>query len=447
MRNCVCNWIICWRNNLSVHPCHPTPHRFSSPQRRTEAYGCVPIIGRSTTSPSSPVTQFREPTISLTNFAGPGFFPRLIYEEVTTRFVSPKPIFRRLLFEPVMEVMPFGLANAPSTFKLTMNEVFRSLLDKCAILYLDDILVYSTSREQHLTDLEAVFTLCDQHRLIIKGSKCEFLKEELEFLGHVISTEGVKNYQKKIDTIRNWEPPTNVLGFVNYEVHDANCSGHFGVDKTLKMLQRHYYWPNASHNVQQYVASCPTCQLMKSSHQKPAGLLQLLDPPTKPWTHVSMDFVTRLSADASQNDAVLVVVDRLTKMAHFAPCRTTITAEQTAKLFISTDVRLFEIPKVIVRDRDPRFTSNFWTKMWEQYGTRLHPSTAYHPQTDGQTKRTNHTMEQLIRTTCTDLAQWEDPLPLIEFAYNNAPSSTTAPSGRALPELWFKPHDSHYTVS
>ncbi|GJP56665.1 hypothetical protein CLOM_g15717 [Closterium sp. NIES-68] len=103
-----------------------------------------------------------------------------------------------------------------------MNKVFRSLLDKCVIVYLDDIVVYNTIREQHLKDLEAVFTLYDQHRLIIKGSKCGFLKAEPEFLGHVISTEGVKIDQKRIHTVRNWEPPTNVkqlqcfMGFINY---------------------------------------------------------------------------------------------------------------------------------------------------------------------------------------------------------------------------------------
>ncbi|GJP36450.1 hypothetical protein CLOM_g20957 [Closterium sp. NIES-68] len=167
---------------------------------------------------------------------------------------------------------------------------------------------------------------------------------------------------------------------------------------------------------------------MKSFCQKPVGLLQPLEPPSKLWTHVSMDFVTGLLGDASQNDAVLVVVDRLTKMAHSAPCRTTIIAEQIAKLFISTVICLHGIPKAIVSDCDPQFTFNFWTKMREQYGTRLHLSPTYHPQTNDQTKRTNQTMEQLIRTTCTDPTQWEDSLPLIEFAYNNAPLSTTAQS-------------------
>ncbi|GJP83339.1 hypothetical protein CLOP_g13504 [Closterium sp. NIES-67] len=118
--------------------------------------------------------------------------------------------------------MPFGSINAPSTFQMTMNEVFRSLLDKCIIVYLDDILMYSKTREQHLKDLEAFFTLCDQHRLITKGSKCEFLKEELEFLGHIISTEGVHVDPKKIEAVRTWKTPENVkelqqfLGFANY---------------------------------------------------------------------------------------------------------------------------------------------------------------------------------------------------------------------------------------
>ncbi|GJP56440.1 hypothetical protein CLOM_g15505, partial [Closterium sp. NIES-68] len=142
-----------------------------------------------------------------------------------------------------------------------------------------------------------------------------------------------------------------------------------------------------------------------------------------PQQGVTMDFVTGLPAGPSSNDTILVVIDRLTKMAHFVACKTTITAEQTAELFLRNIVRLNGIPLAIISDRDPRFTSNFWTKTWQQYGTRLHLSTAYHPQSDGQTKRTNQTMEQLIRTTCHRPGPMEDSLSLIEFAYNNAPSA------------------------
>ncbi|CAI7780674.1 unnamed protein product, partial [Closterium sp. NIES-54] len=119
-------------------------------------------------------------------------------------------------------VMPFGLTNAPATFQMTMNEVFRPHLDKCVIIYLDDILVNSRDKQQHLEDLEAVFTILDKHRLLTKISKCEFFQDGLEFLGHVISEAGVEIDPKKLDTVKAWHPPTNItelqsfLGFVNY---------------------------------------------------------------------------------------------------------------------------------------------------------------------------------------------------------------------------------------
>ncbi|CAI7810661.1 unnamed protein product [Closterium sp. NIES-54] len=164
---------------------------------------------------------------------------------------------------------------------------------------------------------------------------------------------------------------------------------------------------------------------MKSTRQRPAGLLQPLEPPEQRWQQVTMDFVTGLPAGPSVNDAVLVVVDRFTKMVHFAPCRTTITAEETVRLFISTVVRLHGIPSAINSDRDPKFTSNFWKEMRAQYSMKLQFLSAYHPQTDGQTERTNQTMEQLIRTNCADPARWETSVAMLELAFNNAPSSMT----------------------
>ncbi|CAI7776062.1 unnamed protein product, partial [Closterium sp. NIES-54] len=119
-------------------------------------------------------------------------------------------------------VMPFGLTNAPATFQMTMNEAFRPLLDKCVIIYLDDILVYSRDKQQHLANLEAVFTTLDKNKLLTKGSKCEFFQDRLEFLGHVISEAGVEIDSKKLDTVKAWNPPANItelqslLGFVNY---------------------------------------------------------------------------------------------------------------------------------------------------------------------------------------------------------------------------------------
>ncbi|CAI7855066.1 unnamed protein product [Closterium sp. NIES-54] len=105
---------------------------------------------------------------------------------------------------------------------MTMNKAFRPLLDKCVIVYLNDILVYSRDKQQHLADLEAVFKILDERRLLTKGSKCEFFQDKLEFLGHVISEAGVEIDPKKLDTVKAWHPPTNItelqsfVGFVNY---------------------------------------------------------------------------------------------------------------------------------------------------------------------------------------------------------------------------------------
>ncbi|CAI7923551.1 unnamed protein product [Closterium sp. NIES-53] len=220
--------------------------------------------------------------------------------------------------------------------------------------------------------------------------------------------------------------PTHIsLTLLLQEAHDGVTSGHFRVEKTRQQLQRCYYWPVMLTDVQRHVASCPTYHLMKSSRKRSAGQLQPIPPPERAWQQVTMDFVTGLPAGASGNDAILVVVDRLTKMAHFAACKKSITAEETVRLFISTVVRLHGIPASIISYRDTKFTSNFWRNLWQQFGMRLQFSSSYHPETDGQTERTNQTMEQLIRATCDDRTTWEQQLPPIEFAYNNSPSATT----------------------
>ncbi|GJP33094.1 hypothetical protein CLOM_g17656 [Closterium sp. NIES-68] len=352
-------------------------------------------------------------------------------------------------------VMPFGLTNAPSTFQLTMNEAFRPLLDKCVIVYLDDILVYSTTREQHLKDLTVfsgvrrfipnmagltspladilkkakfyewggeqqaafeqleiflntlpVLRIADPHRpfklntdtsdLAVGTVLLQDFEEGLQPIAYEHPQLTVKQgaYYLKSGTNQIWVPAYHTLReLLIQEAHDSNFSGHYGIDKTAKLLSRNYYWPDVPKGVQLYVTSCTTCQRMMSSRLRPNGLLQPLEPPSRPWQQVTMDFVTGLPAGPSSNDAILIVVDRLTKMAHFAACKTTITAEQTAKLFLTNMVRLHGFPSAIISDRDPRFTSNFWTKNWQQYDTRLHLSTAYHPQSDGQTERTNQTME------------------------------------------------------
>ena len=210
------------------------------------------------------------------------------------------------------------------------------------------------------------------------------------------------------------------------EAHDTAIAGHLGVSKTYASLQAHYFWPNLFRDVQKFVLSCHTCQTTKPSQQKPAGLLQPLPPPDGPWEQVSLDYIMPLPKTKAGYDGILVFVDAFTKMAHFAPTKTTVTAQETARLFFDNVFRLHGMPLKIVSDRDRRFSGNFWRGLFDLVGTKLGMSTAFHPQTDGQTERTNRILEQMLRAQCNYRQDdWDIHLTAAEFAYNNAVQSST----------------------
>ena len=174
-------------------------------------------------------------------------------------------------------------------------------------------------------------------------------------------------------------------------------------------------------DIAEFVSKCATCQLVKVDHQRPAGLLQPLEVPVWMWESISMDFITGLPTSQRGYDSVWVIVDRLSKVAHFLPVRTDYTTGQYAQLFISEIVRLHGVPLNIVSDRDKIFVSRFWESFQEAMGTELRLSTAYQPQTDGQTERTNQMLEDMLRMCIIDFGGgWEQYLPLVEFAYNNS---------------------------
>lgn len=219
------------------------------------------------------------------------------------------------------------------------------------------------------------------------------------------------------------------------EHHDVPFSAHPGVRRTLQLVAKHYFWPFLARDVQAYVLTCNRCQVNKVQNQKPKGLLQPLPVPTRRWSDISLDLITHLpQVPSTGNDSIFVIVDRLSKMVHFVPTKHTVTATELAHLFIKEIFRLHGVPQTIVSDRDPKFTSEFWTTVFNRLGTKLAMSTAYHPQTDGQTERTNRTLEEMLRHYCGDPAhpshqsQWEDLLPLVEFAYNSTPQTSTSKS-------------------
>jgi hypothetical protein len=206
-----------------------------------------------------------------------------------------------------------------------------------------------------------------------------------------------------------------------HDAHDAEFSGHQGVDRTLNNLSRHYWWPGLRQDVRKYVAECASCQRNKPSNMAKAGLLQPLPIPEAPWRTITMDLITDLPETEKGHDSVVVFVDKLTKMTHIAPCNKTISAEQFAEVYLANVVRLHGFQEIIISDRDPRWTGDFWRQVCKLFQTKLKFSTAFHPETDGQTERMNRTLEETLRHYVSpNHTDWDTHLPMIEFAINNA---------------------------
>ncbi|KAL4564653.1 hypothetical protein LXL04_028721 [Taraxacum kok-saghyz] len=591
----------------------------------------------------------------------------------------PKTAFRTRYGHYEFLVMPFGLTNAPAVFMDLMNRVCRPYLDKFVIVFIDDILIYSRSKEEHGKHLRLILELLRNEKLYAKFSKCEFWIQEVKFLGHVVSREGIHVDPSKIEAIENWKTPktpTEIRQFlglagyyrrfianfsklakpltaltqkgvafdwedkqeesfqklkhmlctapilslpegtedfvvycdasnqglgcvlmqkdkviayasrqlkvneVNYTTHDlelgavvfalkiwrhylygtkstiftdhkslqhifdqkelnmrqrrwiellndyeceiryhpgkANVvadalsrketvkprrvraltmtvqsqlptqirdaqaealkpehmlgetlrgmdkkfearddgtryfmdriwtprhggfrdvvmneahstkySVHLGSDKMYLDLKKLYWWPNMKADIATYVSKCLTCAKVKVEYQKPSGLLQQPKIPEWKWEDIAMDFITKLPRTPGGFDAIWVVVDRLTKSAHFLPIKETDKMEKLTRTYLKEIVRLHGVPISIISDRDSRFTSRFWQTLQRSLGTRLDMSTAYHPQTDGQSERTIQTLEDMLRACVIDFgSSWDTHLPLIEFSYNNSYHTT-----------------------
>ena len=205
------------------------------------------------------------------------------------------------------------------------------------------------------------------------------------------------------------------------ECHDSPSGGHFGVTKTLKAVESKFWWPSWRKDVIHYVTTCNSCQRNKSSNSKPQGLLKPLDIPEHTWESVSMDFITKLPPTPRNHDSILVMVDRLSKMVRLAPCKESITAVETANLFVDSVFKSHGMPSSLITDRDTRFTSHFWEEVCNLVGMERHMSSAFHPQSDGQTERTNRTVEEILRHYISpSMNDWDRWLPAVEFAINSA---------------------------
>nr|GEW39770.1 putative reverse transcriptase domain-containing protein [Tanacetum cinerariifolium] len=490
------------------------------------------------------------------------------YRELNNQWVREEYIlknaFRTRYGHYEFQVMLFGLTNAPDVFMDLMNRVCKPYLDKFVIVFIDYILIYSKSKHEHEEHLKLILELLKKKQLYAKFSKCEFWIPKVQFLGHVIDSQGIHVDPVKIESIKDWASPKTAteirsfLGLADYYKRfiygfskmaksitkltqrkvkfdwgnkqaafqiikqklcsasilalpegsedfvvycDASIKGlgavlmqrkkteainpenlkskdvggmlienskdpakpmkekleprtdgtlclnnrswlscygdlrtlimhesykskyfvHPSFNKMYQDMKLLYWWPNMKADIATYVSKCLTCLRVKAKHQKLSGLLVQPEIPQWKWANMTMDFVTKLQKMHSGNDTIWVVVDQLTKSEHFLPMKETDPMEKLARLYLKEVVTRHGIPVSIICVRDPRFTSNFWKAFQKAMGTRLDMSTAYHPETDGQSERTIQTLEDMLRACVKDYRNgWERHLPLVEFSYNNS---------------------------
>lgn len=222
-------------------------------------------------------------------------------------------------------------------------------------------------------------------------------------------------------------PPGRMLRqLIIAEHHDSGLAGHLGREKTIERLNRLFWWPQLSEHVRDYVETCPSCMMSKPRTGKKPGLLQPMPIPAHAWDHMSMDFVSKLPTAEDGSDGILTCVCMLTKMVRVIETKGEVDAVKTAQLVYKHVWSLFGTPRVIVSDRDPRFTSTFWQTLMRLVKTRLNVSTSFHPETDGQTERMHRLIEEILRHYVNEAqTDWPALLPVVEFAINSSKNRST----------------------
>ncbi|GJR93775.1 putative reverse transcriptase domain-containing protein [Tanacetum coccineum] len=358
----------------------------------------------------------------------------------------PKTTFRMRCRHFEFTVMPFGLTNAPAVFMDLMNCVCRTYLDKLVIVFIDEILIYSKSKDEHEVHLKLILELLKKEKLFGIFSKCEFWLQEGDEQENAFQTmkdmmcdspilalpEGADDFVVYCDVsnqgfgcvlmqrnkIRYHPGKANVVADAlsrkermkprraramsltihsnikarileaqseASKAHTTKYSVHPGAEKMYYDLRDLYWWPRMKKDIALY-------------------------------ENITLDFITKLPRTSSKNDTIWVIVDRLTKFAHFLAIREDYKMEKVAKLYINEIVVRHGVPVSIISDCDSHFTSRFWQSLQKALGTQLDLSTAYHPQTDGQSECTIQTLEDMLRACAIDFGgNWDTRLPLVEF--------------------------------
>ena len=259
-----------------------------------------------------------------------------------------------------------------------------------------------------------------------------------------------QGYQDQQEEIRKWERqgklryedpywkrgdkvfvPEDTCKELVKQIHESPLHGHPGIRKTIQIIQQDYDTWHLKKHVQEIISQCDTCAKTKARRHKPYGELQPLPVPTRPWDAITMDFIVKLPesedpATGVRHDSILVVVDRLTKYAYFLPFKEASNATQLAYTFLRMIAANHHLPEEIITDRGSVFASKFWKSLMDQLGVNHKLSTAYHPQTDGQTERVNQIIETYLRAYLNwEQNNWVSILPVAQIAYNRTPTEST----------------------
>ncbi|TYK05031.1 reverse transcriptase [Cucumis melo var. makuwa] len=218
---------------------------------------------------------------------------------------------------------------------------------------------------------------------------------------------------------------SELKGAILEEAHNSAYAMHPGSTKMYRTLKKAYWWHGMKREIAKYVDRCLICQQVKLVRQRPGGLLNPLPVPKWKWEHITMDFLFGLPCTSRRYDGIWVIVDRLTKTTRFIPIKAKSTLDQLVKLYVDRIVSQHGVSVSIVSNRDLRFTSKFCPSVQKTMGTKSKFSIAFHPQTDGQSKRTIQTLENMLRACVLQFkGNWDTHLSLTEFAYNNSYQSS-----------------------
>ncbi|MBW0461291.1 hypothetical protein O181_001006 [Austropuccinia psidii MF-1] len=237
------------------------------------------------------------------------------------------------------------------------------------------------------------------------------------------------------------------ISLILQECHDCTYMGNMSEDRSKERVASTAWWPRWEKELSKYINTCERCQKENRKYGKKYGLLQHIEEPNKPWETINMDCITGLVPGGKENfNACLVIVDRYSKSVRCLPCHKEDTEMDKALLFWNNIIYTCGVPKIIISDRDPKFTSESCTNLYEMLGTKLDFSTAYHPQTDGLAERMIQTMEDILSRFCAYGMEYKDHegythdcgtlLPTVKLAYNTSQHSTTGKSPSLVEKGW-----------